>query len=65
MSNLTGLLRNQISSRLIAGHLKRNNYFTYSASLTQPLDRKPKIVNANEALSVLESGEIEIEKFLH
>lgn len=57
MSNLSALLRNQLASRLIGGRLQKNNYFTYSASLTQPLDRKPKVVEASEALSILESGE--------
>lgn len=44
--------------RIILNNIRstRKNYFTYSASLTQPLDRQPKVVSANEALKVLESG---------
>lgn len=63
MAHLTSLLRTtlpKISNTNCAvattNRLRKNNYFTYTNSLTQPLNRSPKVCSADEALSQLESG---------
>lgn len=62
MAQISSLLRKSIpcltnsSSVLAATNVRKNNYFTYSNQISQPLNREPKYCTADEALKILESG---------
>lgn len=63
MAQLKTLLRTSIprlsnSSSVVvaANNVRKNNYFTYSNQISQPLNREPKFCTADEALKILESG---------
>lgn len=66
---LTTLLRTSIprltnsSSVIATTNVRKNNYFTYSNQISQPLNREPKYCSADEALKILESGNL-LDKFL-
>ncbi|XP_063703436.1 4-hydroxybutyrate coenzyme A transferase [Culicoides brevitarsis] len=65
MASFVMLLRPNTCKRLVKttalaasnSLLWKNNYFTYSNQISQPLDREPKFCTADEALKVLESGQ--------
>lgn len=40
----------------VASSLQQNSYYTYSNSISQPLDRKPTYTTAEEAVKVIQSG---------
>lgn len=58
-TKLTSTLNNlgAVSCSQVAGG--RRSYHAYSKQLSQPLNKKPKFVSAEEALQCLESGEWE------
>lgn len=64
MAQISALLRTTFprltnsSSVVAANNVRKNNYFTYSNQISQPLNREPKFCSADEALKILESGNL-------
>lgn len=44
------------STRVLGSMMGRNNYFTYSNQISQPMERDPQWVSAQEAVKCIKSG---------
>lgn len=54
MSIALNLQRTRVLSSLL---VRKNNYFTYSNQISQPMERTPEFVSAQEAVKCIKSGE--------
>lgn len=55
VAQLNKLLRHATAAATTAS--SHNNYFTYVRELSHPIDRDPPIVQPEEAVSIVKSGE--------